>query len=145
MLNVRALNKILTRLITGVLAIAILLWPTTSLADNNPISKGVFTKGDSQREVVVTLANQFTVTKAQLPDFLERWGEIGAYMKQKPGFVSAELQKDILNDQEWTMSEQWKSLADYRRAVSTDEFQALLKDFPAKANWLAQDLFPSTR
>ena len=92
---------------------------------------------------IVTLANQFLVSSDQLPEFLDRWKKIGQYMQQQQGFVSAELKKDILNSQEWTMSEQWHSLAEYQKAVSTPEFQALIQDFPGQATWFSRDLFPA--
>lgn len=101
--------------------------------------------GTSQQSqnTVVTLANQFLVSSDQLSDFLDRWKIIGQYMNQQKGFISAELKKDILNSQEWVMSEQWKSLTDYQRAVSTSEFQTLIQDFPGQATWFSRDLFPA--
>jgi quinol monooxygenase YgiN len=97
----------------------------------------------AEQQSVVTLSNRFTVAKTQVPDFLERWEAIGKYMDQQSGFVSAELRRDVLNPQEWIMSEQWKSLGDYRKAISTEQFQTLIQDFPGKATWFAADLFPS--
>lgn len=101
--------------------------------------------GTSQQSqnTVVTLANRFLVSSDQLSDFLDRWKRIGQYMNQQKGFVSAELRKDILNSQEWVMSEQWQSFADYQKAVSTSEFQTLIQDFPGQATWFSRDLFPA--
>jgi len=135
----------LTWFIASLIMISVTLLPAASVLaaamDSSQLS--LLAKAGEQREIVITLANKFTVSKDQLANFLERWDEIGKYMRKQPGFVSAELQKDILNTKEWTMSEQWRSLDDYKHAVSTQEFQAILQDFPAKATWFAKDLFPS--
>jgi quinol monooxygenase YgiN len=89
---------------------------------------------------VIYLENRFVVKSENLSSFLERWEKIGRYMKQQPGFVSAELKKDILA-QDWLMQEKWNSLSDYKLAVSSPEFRALIQDFPAQSNWLADDVF----
>ncbi|MDX2244217.1 MAG: antibiotic biosynthesis monooxygenase family protein [Leptolyngbyaceae cyanobacterium bins.302] len=149
MLKPAMINKLVIWLVASAIAIVGVLLPATSASavfvPVAPVHSGhlLLAKNSGTQEPLVTLANQFTVAKDQLPDFLDRWSEIGKYMKQQPGFVSAELKKDILNSQEWMMSEQWKSLADYKRAVSTEAFQALVQDFPGKATWFAQDLFPT--
>lgn len=146
MLKTAMFKKFFTWMMASLLAIAVVLLPATpSFAGSTSgnATQTLSAKTQDLQESVVTLANRFMVSKDQLPEFLDRWSEIGQYMKQQPGFVSAELQKDILNPQEWIMSEQWKSLNAYRRAVSTDAFQALIKDFPAQATWFAQDLFPT--
>lgn len=147
MLKPATFDKLSTWIIASLLAIAIVILPTIPVLAGS-ISRDaahvLLAKAQVPQEPVVTLTNQFTVSQDQLSEFLDRWSGIGLYMKQQPGFVSAELHKDILNSQEWVMSEQWKSLDAYRRAVSNEEFQTLVKDFPAKATWFAQDLF-STR
>ncbi len=89
---------------------------------------------------VTRFENRFTVSKDQRSAFLERWDEMGRYLKKQPGFLSAQLKKDI-SENEWLMSEEWESIDSYKRAVSSPDFQALLKDFPGKATWFAQDLF----
>lgn len=91
----------------------------------------------------VTLVDRFKVSEENLTAFLKRWETLGDYMKKQPGFLSAELKKDILSSQDWIMSEKWTSIQAYKQAVSSAEFQALIKDFPGKPNWFAQDLFPS--
>ena len=139
-------NKLSTWIVASFLAIAVCLLPAVPAFANSISGDAAHTllaKAQASQEAVVTLTNQFIVSQDQLPEFLDRWSGIGAYMKQQPGFVSAELHKDILNSQEWVMSEQWKSLDAYRRAISTASFQALVHDFPAKATWFAQDLFPT--
>lgn len=145
MLKSAMFNTFLTWIAASFLAIVMFVSPTISaFASSTSIaSHTFFAKAQEPQQAVVTLANKFVVSKDQLPEFLDRWSEIGEYMKQQPGFVSAELQKDILNSQEWVMSEEWKSLDAYKRAVSTETFKALVKDFPAKATWFAQNLFPN--
>ncbi len=140
-------NRTLNWILAGILAIAVTLLPaplTWAGELGVPLSPILLVSSQKQPDTaVVTLANQFVVTKAQLSDFLDRWTAIGEYMKQQPGFVSAELHKDILNPQEWVMSEQWKSLRDYQKAISSETFQSLIQDFPGKATWFANDLFSS--
>jgi quinol monooxygenase YgiN len=146
MFKPKMFNQFLTWMIATLLATVIVILPTIPVLAGSTSGGAAYTllaNAQASQEPVVTLANQFIVSKDQLPEFLDRWSEIGKYMKQQPGFVSAELQKDILNPQEWVMSEQWKSLDAYRRAISNEAFQALVKDFPAKATWFAQDLFPN--
>lgn len=115
---------------------------STSIPTANAISLPFLVASQQSQNTVVTLANQFLVSSDQLSEFLDRWKKIGQYMNQQQGFVSAELKKDILNSQEWVMSEQWQSLADYQKAVSTPEFQSLIQDFPGQATWFSRDLFP---
>jgi quinol monooxygenase YgiN len=93
-----------------------------------------------QQTASVTLVNRFEVASDSVTDFLDRWQAIGRYMKQQPGFITAQLQKDVTGSSEWIMSEQWNSIADYRHAVSTSEFKTLIENFPAKATWFAQNL-----
>jgi quinol monooxygenase YgiN len=146
MLKSARFNKILMWMIASVVAISMVLMPASKVfADASIVSADhtLLAKSDVKSAAVVTLANRFSVSKEQLPDFLERWNAIGTYMKKQPGFVSAALQKDILNTREWVMSEQWKSLESYKKAVSTEQFQALIQDFPGTATWFAQDLFPT--
>lgn len=99
---------------------------------------------NQQEKATVTLVNRFEVTQDDITAFLDRWSKIGEYMKQQPGFVAAELKKDILSSKDWIMSEKWSSLDAYKRAIASQEFQALIKDFPAKASWFAPELFPSS-
>lgn len=147
MLKPAMFSKLLMGLLISLCAVIVIVLPLPSAfafsfsPDN--VEQTLLAKSSSTQEPLVTLANQFIVSKEQLPSFLDRWAEIGKYMRKQPGFVSAELQKDILNSQEWVMSEQWTSLDAYKRAVSTEAFQSLVQNFPAKATWFAQDLFPS--
>lgn len=99
---------------------------------------------NQQEKATVTLVNRFEVTQDDITAFLDRWSKIGEYMKQQPGFVAAELKKDILSSKDWIMSEKWSSLDAYKKAIASQEFQALIKDFPAKASWFAPELFPSS-
>lgn len=99
---------------------------------------------NQQEKATVTLVNRFEVNSDDITAFLDRWSKIGEYMKQQPGFVAAELKKDILSSKDWIMSEKWSSLDAYKRAIASQEFQALIKDFPAKASWFAPELFPSS-
>lgn len=89
------------------------------------------------------LTNQFVVQATDAAAFLDRWQQIRTYMVQQPGFMTAELRQTALQPDQWTMTEEWRSLQDYRRAVSQPEFQALVVDFPATATWFAPDLFPT--
>lgn len=139
----------------GLIAIVLTIWvaltPAVSAvpalmplaSTSNLTTKPVQETSQPFQVSAVTLVDRFKVPEENLTAFLERWGTIGDYMKEQPGFVSAELKKDILSSQDWIMSEKWTSLQAYKKAVSSAEFQALIKDFPGKPNWFAKDLFPS--
>lgn len=92
---------------------------------------------------VVTLTDRFKVSKQEKAAFLDRWQQLQNYMQQQPGFISAELKNKPMGSPDWIMSEEWQSVEAYKTAVSQPEFQALVKDFPAKATWFAPDLFPT--
>ena len=122
------------RLFGRILILAFAVWIST-------VSPVLAASNASIQTNLVTLENRFEVNPEQLQAFLERWNAIGQYMNQQPGFMSAELHKDILSHSRWTMVEQWNSLENYKKAVSLPQFQALIQDFPADASWFAPQLF----
>ena len=87
--------------------------------------------------------DRFEVQPTDLDSFLERWNALNGYMKQQPGFISAELSRNPIGHPNWVMSEKWESLEAYKAAVSSEEFQSLIENFPAKSSWFALELFPS--
>ena len=122
------------RLFGRILILAFAVWIST-------VSPVLAASNASIQTNLVTLENRFEVNPEQLQAFLERWNAIGQYMNQQPGFMSAELHKDILSHSRWTMVEQWNSLENYKKAVALPQFKALIQDFPADASWFAPQLF----
>lgn len=135
-------------IVTALLAAWIAITPTASAAlFQREITLSPTTNVTPQsvktNQANITLVDRFEVQPENLESFQERWSALKNYMKQQPGFISAELSKTPVGSRTWVMSEKWDSLEAYKAAVYTEEFQSLLQNFPAKATWFAPELFPS--
>jgi heme-degrading monooxygenase HmoA len=68
----------------------------------------------------VPFVNCFEVPAGQEEEFLTRWGEVNAYMRTKPGFVSHRLHRSLSRDARfrfvnyvwWETAEQWQAAHD---------------------------------
>ena len=81
----------------------------------------------------VVLVNVFTLDKADEQAFLDAWQNDGAFMKQQPGFISAQLHRAIGASPTYFNYAVWETTADFRAAFSHPEFRAKLSAYPASA------------
>lgn len=79
----------------------------------------------------VVLMNPFQIEANQQEVFLKRWNDVASYMKRQPGFVSAQLHKE-LDGSRWFNYAEWRSAKDFQNAVQSEEFRKLTKDFPGE-------------
>jgi heme-degrading monooxygenase HmoA len=80
----------------------------------------------------VVLINPFEVGEGHEEEFLARWQEGAAYMRQQEGFISTKLHESFDPKARFRFINvaRWRSPADFQRAVSTPEFQALVRQTP---------------
>lgn len=125
----------------AVTVMAIAVFP--SLAVTLATTTNLTSQSSYNHQAIMTLVDRFEVQAMDVEEFINRWSAINEYMKQKNGFISAELSNKPIGSRNWVMSEKWESLEEYKAAVSTKEFQSLIQKFPAKATWFAPELFSS--
>lgn len=78
----------------------------------------------------VVLIVQFKVAPEESQQFLEVWGRDAAFMKNQPGFVSTQLHRGIGGSCVFVNYAVWESVAHFRRAFTSPEFQARVQGFP---------------
>ena len=80
----------------------------------------------------VTLINPFEVPTGSEDEFLERWKEAAAYLREQVGFVSTRLHESLDPAAEFRFVNVavWESAEHFQRALSTPEFQELAQGMP---------------
>jgi quinol monooxygenase YgiN len=81
----------------------------------------------------VVLVNQFNVAPEDVERFLEVWAEDAAFMKQRPGFISAQLHRGVAGSTTFMNVAVWESARALGEAVSLPEFQGHLGRYPDSA------------
>ena len=79
----------------------------------------------------VVLLNKFTVTPEDCTAFLSSWADDAAYMKQQPGFITAQLHRGIAGSCVFLNYAVWESLEAFRTAFAQPEFRGRLAHYPA--------------
>jgi len=79
----------------------------------------------------VVLVNVFTLNAADEQAFLEAWQNDAAFMKQQPGFVSAQLHRAIGESAAYMNYAVWESTGHFRAAFAHPEFKASLAAYPS--------------
>lgn len=87
--------------------------------------------GDDVKSVV--LLNIFTLDAADEDAFLAAWRADGAFMKQQPGFISAQLHRAVGESVVYMNYAVWESCGHFRAAFMHPEFRAKLTAYPASA------------
>jgi heme-degrading monooxygenase HmoA len=78
----------------------------------------------------VVLINQFKVKPEEAAQLVEAWARDAAFLKQQPGFISAQLHRGIAGSSVFVNVAIWQSVADFRRAFSQPEFRESLGAYP---------------
>jgi heme oxygenase (mycobilin-producing) len=80
----------------------------------------------------VVLMNPFALKPDEEARFLSRWNEVAAYMQKQPGFVATKLHRGLKDQTQWFNYAEWRSAEDFQKAVQSEEFRKLTKDFPGE-------------
>ena len=78
----------------------------------------------------VTLINQFRVKPEEADQLVDAWARDAAFLKQQPGFISAQLHRGIAGSGVFINVAVWQSVAEFRRAFSQPEFRDSLEAYP---------------
>jgi heme-degrading monooxygenase HmoA len=78
----------------------------------------------------VVLINQFKVNREDSDQLIEAWTNDAVFLKQQPGFISAQLHRGIAGSGVFINVAVWQSVADFRRAFSQPEFRKSLDAYP---------------
>lgn len=79
----------------------------------------------------VILINQFKVKPEEASQLVEAWTRDAAFLKQQPGFISAQLHRGVGGSGVFVNYAVWQSIADFHRAFSQPEFRKSLEAYPA--------------
>lgn len=82
----------------------------------------------------VVLINTFVVSPADGDALLAAWANDAALMKRQPGFISTQLHRGIAGSGTFLNYAVWESVAHFRAAFASPEFQARLGHYPASAS-----------
>ena len=61
---------------------------------------------------------RFTVTEAEVTEFIDRARAAIAVLADRPGFASADLGRNLDDPALWTITTRWLNVGSYRRALS---------------------------
>ena len=78
----------------------------------------------------VVLINKFNVAPEHVEAFLTAWAGTASIMKQQPGYISTQLHKGVGGSCVFVNVAVWETMADYKRAFGSSDFQAKLVNFP---------------
>jgi heme-degrading monooxygenase HmoA len=78
----------------------------------------------------VILINTFTVNADEAEQLLKAWAADAAWMKQQPGFISAQLHRGIGGSSVFLNYAVWESSEHFKRAFTHPEFRAHLGQYP---------------
>ena len=83
---------------------------------------------DGQRSVI--LINKFNVRPEDADNLLKAWAADAAYLKQKPGFISAQLHRGIGGSCVFINYAVWESVEHFKQATSDPAFKSALAHYP---------------
>ena len=81
----------------------------------------------------VVLINRFTVAPEEIDQLLKAWAADAAFLKTRPGYISAQLHRGIAGSCCFVNVAVWESVAHFRSAFTSPEFQATLSAYPPSA------------
>jgi heme-degrading monooxygenase HmoA len=79
----------------------------------------------------VVLVNTLTVNADEAAQLVDVWAADAAWMKQQPGFISAQLHRGIGGSGVFLNYAVWESTELFKRAFTHPEFQSHLSRYPA--------------
>ena len=78
----------------------------------------------------VILINQFKVKLEDANALIDAWARDAAFLKQQPGYISAQLHRGVAGSGVFINIAVWQSVADFRQAFSQPEFRQSLDAYP---------------
>jgi heme-degrading monooxygenase HmoA len=85
---------------------------------------------DEKDELPVILINKFNVKPEDADNLLKAWAADAAYLKQKPGFISAQLHRGIAGSCVFINYAVWESVERFKQATNDPEFKSALAHYP---------------
>jgi heme-degrading monooxygenase HmoA len=77
-----------------------------------------------------TLFIHFRMEPGERDAFLEAWRQGSSYMKRQEGFMGAQMHQGIGGSRSMMEVAIWETTANLRAALSTDEWRALVEQYP---------------
>ena len=81
----------------------------------------------------VILINTFTVAPQDVEQLLAAWTADADWMRQQPGYISAQLHRGVGGSCVFLNYAVWESMEDFKRAFTHHEFRARLNNYPGSA------------
>jgi quinol monooxygenase YgiN len=81
----------------------------------------------------VVLVNRFNVAPDEADALIEIWEDDAAFMRQRPGFVSAQLHRGIAGSSTFVAIAEWESARALGAAFRSPEFQRRVARYPESA------------
>ena len=81
----------------------------------------------------VVLINKFSVALEDRDALVAAWADDAAYLKQQPGFISAQLHRGIGESPVFLNYAVWESVDAFRTAFGRPEFRSRLAQYPDSA------------
>jgi quinol monooxygenase YgiN len=88
-----------------------------------------FTQIEEQGGPII-LINKFNVKPEEVEQFLRVWAADAQVMKQRPGFISAQLHRGIAGSCVFVNYAMWESPEHLKEAYNHPEFQSLMGHYP---------------
>jgi heme-degrading monooxygenase HmoA len=81
----------------------------------------------------VVLVNIFTVDQGEADSLIEAWTRDAEFMKRQRGFISTQLHRGIGNSSAFLNYAVWESVAAFKTAFGSPEFQRQVAAYPPSA------------
>lgn len=78
----------------------------------------------------IVLINQFNVAPDDTERFIEVWADDAAFMKQQPGFISAQLHRGTTGSTTFINVAIWESTQAFAQAFGSPQFQERTANYP---------------
>jgi quinol monooxygenase YgiN len=78
----------------------------------------------------VVLINKFNVSPGDVDAMLDAWADDAAWMKQQPGYISAQLHRGVAGSTTFVNIAVWESAQALGRAFGSPQFQARIAHYP---------------
>jgi heme-degrading monooxygenase HmoA len=98
--------------------------------DENVTLADQLQKGGKDDRRSVILRNKFNVKPDDVRGLLEAWAADAAYLKQKLGFISAQLHRGISGSCVFVNYAVWESMEYFNQATSDPAFRSALARYP---------------
>ncbi len=84
----------------------------------------------AQDTAPIVLINQFHVAPEDADRLVKAWADDAAFMKQQPGYISAQLYRGTAGSTTFVNVAVWESTSALRDAFGNPEFQARMSGYP---------------